>query len=133
MLSVVHALDIWKHYLMGSEILIKIDQQAIKHLLNQSTISNRHIKWAAFIQNFHPMIQHQLGKENVVADPLNCRLSQNHTIQTRTCNFDKIKDVFLNHISTVEIHSFDAMIDTYEIDMDFQQHGLILWRIIIYP
>lgn len=44
LLAVVHALDIWKHYLMGSEVLIKTHQQAIKHLLNQSTISNRHIK-----------------------------------------------------------------------------------------
>ena len=56
LLLVVHALDIWKHYLMGSKILIKTNQQAIKHLLNQSTILDRHIKWAAFIQNFHPMI-----------------------------------------------------------------------------
>lgn len=51
LLAVVHALDIWKHYLMGSEVLIKTDQQAIKHLLTQSLISDRHIKWASFIQN----------------------------------------------------------------------------------
>ena len=64
LLAAVHALDIWKHYLMGSEVLIKTDQQAIKHLLNQSTISDRHIKWAGFNQNFHPMIQYQPGKDS---------------------------------------------------------------------
>ena len=48
LLAVVHALDMWKHYLMGSKVvLIKTDQQAIKHILNQSSISDRHIKWAS--------------------------------------------------------------------------------------
>ena len=42
LLAIVHALDIWKHYLMGSKVLIKTNHQAIKHLLNQTTISNRH-------------------------------------------------------------------------------------------
>ena len=70
LLAVVHALGIWKHYLMGSEVLVKTDQQAIKHLLTQSLISDRHIKWASFIQNFHPMIQYQPGRVNVVADAL---------------------------------------------------------------
>ena len=118
LLAVVHALDIWKHYLMGSEVLIKTDQQAIKHLLNQSTISDRHIKWAGFIQNFHPMIQYQPGKANVVADALSRRPEEN-TSSLRSYTFDNIRDASLNHISIVEIKSFDAMIDEYATDMDF--------------
>ena len=73
LLAVVHALDIWKHYLMGSEVLIKTDQETIKHLLNQSLIFDKHIKWASFIQNFHPMIQYQPDRNNVVADALSRR------------------------------------------------------------
>lgn len=33
--------------------------------------------------------------------------------------FDNIKEASLNHISTVEIQSFDAMVDDYATDMDF--------------
>ena len=102
---------------MGFDVLIKFDQQAIKHLLNQTTISHRHIKWAGFIQNFHPMIQYQHGKANVVADALSCRPDSPNTLSSYT--FDDIKEVFLNHISVVEIQSFNAMIDTYVSDSDF--------------
>ena len=55
---------------MGSEVIIKTDQQSIMHLLSQPLISDRHIKWAAFIQSFQPVIQYQPGKGNVVADAL---------------------------------------------------------------
>ena len=51
--AVVHALKMWKHYLMGSEFIIKTDQQSInKHVLSQPLISDRHIKWATLIQSF---------------------------------------------------------------------------------
>ena len=73
LLAIVHALKMWKHYLMGSEVLIKTDQQAIKHLLNQSSIFDRHIKWASFIQNFHSMIQYEPSRVNVVANALSHR------------------------------------------------------------
>lgn len=36
--AMVHALKMWKHYLMGSKFVIKTDQQSIKHLLSQPLI-----------------------------------------------------------------------------------------------
>ena len=70
LLAVVHALKLWKHYLMGSGFLIKTDQQSIRHLLSQPLILDRHIKWASFIQSFYPLIQYQPSHENKVADAL---------------------------------------------------------------
>lgn len=113
--AVVYALKIWKHYLMGSEFIIKTDQKSIKHLLSQPLISNRHIKWAAFIQSFQPtfiqsfqpIIQYQLGKENVVADALSRR-------------------PYINNIFVIESISFDAMRYTYDHDPDCQDLWLQL-------
>ena len=85
---------------MGSEVLIKTDQQAIKHLLTQSLIFDRHIKWASFIQNFHPMIQYQPGRANVVADALSRRpidtASLNNLSAIPSCAFDEICTAYLN-------------------------------------
>lgn len=85
---------------MGSNFLIKMDQQSICHLLTQPLISDQHIKWAAFIQYFYPLMQYHPGRENVVADALSRRPS-------------------LNHISVTTITSFDVMSDTYHDDIDF--------------
>ena len=125
LLAVVHALDMWNHHLMGSEVLIKTDQQEIKNLLNQSFISDRLFKWASFIQNFHPMIQYQLGKANVVAYALSRR--PDDKIPSRTYTFDNIKEASLNHISAIQVQSFDAMIDAYAIDIDFSR----TWNAIV--
>ena len=87
---------------MGSQFVIKTDQQSIKHLLSQPLISDRHIKWAAFIQRFQPILQYHPGKENVVADTLSRRPQ-------------------LNHMSVIEGISFASMPDTYEHDEDFKE------------
>ena len=100
LLVVVHALKLWKHYLMGSKFLIKTDQQSIRHLLSQPLISDTHIKWASFIQSFHPLIQYQPGHENKVADALSRMPS-------------------INNISVISAETFHEMSDTYVHDSDF--------------
>ena len=100
LLAVVHALKLWKHYLMGSEFLIKIDQQSICHLLSQPLILDRHVKWASFIQSFHPLIQYQPNHENKVADALSRMPS-------------------INNISVIFAETFHEMSDTYVHDNDF--------------
>ena len=57
LLSVIHALKLWKHYLLGVEFLVKTDHQSLRYLLNQPSISERHIKWATFLQNFQETIE----------------------------------------------------------------------------
>ena len=73
MLSVIHALKLWKHYLLGVEFLVKTDHQSLRYFLNKPSISERHIKWATFLQNFHFQIIYKPGKENIAADALSRR------------------------------------------------------------
>ena len=100
--TVIHALKMWKHYLMDFEFIVKTDQQSIKHLLSQHLISFCHIKWAIFIQSFQTILQYHPGKENVVADALSRRPQ-------------------LNHMSVIEGVSFASTPDTYAHDEDFKE------------
>jgi len=70
LLAVIHALKIWKHYLLGVKFLVKTDHQSLKYFLSQPNISERHIKWATFLQGFHFQILYKPGKENVVVNAL---------------------------------------------------------------
>ena len=73
LLAVIHALKVWKHYLLGVEFLVKTDHQSLKYFLSQPNISERHIKWATFLQGFHFQIIYKPRKENIVVDALSRR------------------------------------------------------------
>lgn len=75
--AVVHALKIWKHYLLGIDFTVKTDHQSLQYLFRQALIKDRHIKWVNFLNTFHFQFLHIAGKENVVADALSRRPSIN--------------------------------------------------------
>jgi hypothetical protein len=66
---VVHALKIWRHYLLGNICHIYTDHKSLKYIFTQSELNMRQRRWLELIKDFHP------GKANVVADALSRKAS----------------------------------------------------------
>ena len=69
-LAVVYALDKFRSYLIGSDIVIFIDHSAVKYLLTKQNAKARLIRWFLLLQEFNIQIRDKKGVENVVADHL---------------------------------------------------------------
>ena len=49
LLAVIHALDTWKHYLLGTPFIIRIDHQSIKYFMTHTKLFDRQMRWASFL------------------------------------------------------------------------------------
>ena len=78
LLAVVYALDKFRTYLIGAEIIIFTDHFALKYLLTKKNAKARLIRWVLLLQEFNLQIRDKKGVENVVADHLS-RLTIAHT------------------------------------------------------
>ena len=70
LLAVVYALDKFRAYLIGSDIIIFTDHSALKYLLTKQNAKTRLIRWVLLLQEFNLQIQDKKGVENVVVDHL---------------------------------------------------------------
>jgi hypothetical protein len=76
LLSVVHALQTWRHYLQnGQPITVYTDNAATKYIMSKdvSKLNNRQKNWLAILAEYCPELRHLPGPENVVADALSRR------------------------------------------------------------
>ncbi|KAL5813526.1 hypothetical protein ACOSQ3_024280 [Xanthoceras sorbifolium] len=70
MLAVIHAVKVWRPYLMGRKFTIVTDQQALRYLLQQKMVTPEQQKFMVKLLGFEYDIVYQPGKENKVADAL---------------------------------------------------------------
>ena len=70
LLAVVYALDKFRAYLVGLDIIIFTDHSALKYLLTKQNAKARLIRWVLLLQEFNMQIKDKKGVENVVADHL---------------------------------------------------------------
>jgi hypothetical protein len=72
---VVHALKIWRHYLLGNIYHIYTDHKSLKYIFTQSELNMRQRRWLELIKDYELEIHYHPGKANVVADALSCKAS----------------------------------------------------------
>lgn len=70
MLAVIHAVKVWRAYLLGCKFTIITDQQALKHLLEQKIVTPEQQKFMVKLLGFEYNIVYQSGRDNKVADAL---------------------------------------------------------------
>jgi hypothetical protein len=70
MLAILHAVDLWRPYLLGQRFQIKTDHQSLKYFLEQCISSAKQQKWVTRLFGYDYEIIYKKGKDNVVADAL---------------------------------------------------------------
>ena len=84
-LAVVYALDKFRAYLVGSDIIIFTYHSALKYLLIKQNSKARLIRWVLLLQEFNLQIRDKKGVENVVVDHLS-RLTIAHNTHNPPIN-----------------------------------------------
>ena len=67
---VVHALKIWRHYLLGNKVHIFIYHKSLKYIFTQSKLNMRQRRWLELIKDYNLEVHYHPGKANVVANAL---------------------------------------------------------------
>jgi hypothetical protein len=68
--SVVHALKVWRHYLMGKYCDVFTNHKSLKYIFTQKELNMRQRRWLELIKDYDMSLQYQPGKANVVANAL---------------------------------------------------------------
>ena len=50
--TIVHALKMWRHYLMGIKFELMIDHCGLKYLFDQPTLNASQVRWMDFLCEF---------------------------------------------------------------------------------
>jgi hypothetical protein len=70
---VVHALKIWRHYLMEKRCGLYTDHKSLKYIFTQLNLNLRQRRWLELIKDYDFGINYHPRKANVVADALSHR------------------------------------------------------------
>lgn len=73
--AVVHALKMWRHYLVGRKFLLMTDHHSLTSYFSQPTLNARQARWVDFLGSFDFEIKHLKGKENRVADAMSRKVN----------------------------------------------------------
>ena len=68
--SIIHALKMWHHHLIGKIFLVMSNNVSLKYLFDQQNMNARKARWLAFLHEYGFEIKHLNGKENKVVDAL---------------------------------------------------------------
>jgi hypothetical protein len=107
--AVLHALKIWRHYLMGAHCNIYTDHKSLKYIFIQADLNMRQRRWLELIKDYDLEVHYHPGKANVVADALsrkaqcNCMsmVARVTTLCDELCklNLEVVSSGALNYIS----------------------------------
>lgn len=78
LVAIVHALKIWRHYLLGRRFVLMSDQIRLRYLFDQPNLNARQARWLATLSDFDFEIIYIKRKENQVADALSRKVQVNH-------------------------------------------------------
>jgi hypothetical protein len=108
--TIVHALRMWRHYLMGKKFELRTLHIGLKYLFEQPILNARQTRWIEFLSENDFDIKHIKGKENKFFDALSRR-------------------VHIMHATVVSMHQLDSkrrILDGLVIEKNYLQVKEIL-------
>ncbi|WVZ57855.1 hypothetical protein U9M48_008191 [Paspalum notatum var. saurae] len=104
--AVVHALKIWRHYLLGNKCDIYTDHKNLKYIFTQSELNMRQRRWLELIKDYELEIHYHPGKANVVADALSrksyCNLLTGEELPIELCA--EMEQLRLDFVTTEQLN-----------------------------
>ena len=116
--TIIHALNMWRDYLMGRNFVLNTNNISIKHLFDQPYLNARESRWLAFLSEYHFELNHIKGKEKKIVDGLSRRahmLYEVNLIQTDLDLHDMIR------MTSIVDHFYVQVLKNIQEDMLFQQ------------
>jgi hypothetical protein len=95
LVGIVHALWMWRHYLMGKKFELRIDHIVLKYIFEQPTLNDRQTRWLEFLSEYDFDIKHIKGKENKVVNAPSRRVHLMHAA-TVTMHQEDLRRKFLD-------------------------------------
>jgi len=71
---IIHALNMWRHYLLGKRVVLMSDHSGMRYLFDQPNLNAGQARWLAMLSEFEFEITYIKGKENNVANALSRRV-----------------------------------------------------------
>jgi hypothetical protein len=75
--AIVHALKMWRYYLLGRKFVLMTDHCGLRYLFDQPKLNSRQARWMTLLSEFDFEIKHIKGKENKVVDALSKKYENN--------------------------------------------------------
>jgi hypothetical protein len=70
LVAVVHALKIWRHYIMRTKCQVYTYHNNLKYIFTQKDLNLRQRRWLELIKDYDLEIHYHTGKANLVVDAL---------------------------------------------------------------
>ena len=70
MTAIIHFLQTWRHYLLGSHFIVKTDNVATSYFQTQKKLSPKYAWWQDFLAEFDYMLGYKPDTANHVVDAL---------------------------------------------------------------
>ena len=64
LLAVIHALKLWRHYLLGQKFSLSTDHRSLKWILTQPNLNMRQRRWIKVLAKYNFDINYTKGKDN---------------------------------------------------------------------
>lgn len=58
MVTIVHALKVWRHYVKGIKFELQTDHMSLKYLFDQPNLNAKQLRWLEFLCEFEFDIKH---------------------------------------------------------------------------